>query len=754
MLFKGDDVGYIKELLNIENLEDTKNIIICDAPTKQKILSYRAKHNIIDNNKIYLEAEFVQMHIFRPSIDNQHLIRNNNPFGDEVLTVDTARIIERNLALINGLNIREHQLYEYHLSLFAKGYTYQQVAPIGDYQIIVAIALTNDLLVAYLRKHAYTQAKVNKVQSPKVLAYNYFLEEVEETISSIAKLLKAGYDYEQIVIVAPNNYHSALRQNLQLANIPLAENEQVGLLQTTFGKQIIAELKSTVNIDFEQVDSLIANSAINIINKYQGLKFPANTYYDFIINDFQNEKITVSSYSGVELCNYQSYLICDFEKYYFYLGNYQDGLISYKQDTELIDDNIRIRYQLPTSSEYNQIQDEMFKGQIGTSKCTLSFSHKIVDKHVQIANVVSGYDRENASANVILQAPKIDHLKYARANYTFQTFNTKTSNYKQLAANFDVQLKANKVGPITHPVNGLKLSYTSLNNFFKCQYKFYLQHILGIKNGQFDSRRLVVGNVVHTVLEKIDYEHAITVNDIYQQIINYLHVTEIKHEPIDDIYYWKLAKYLREICTYIQQEEAASGYPQIKREQEFSLTLDKQLDISLIGKIDKVMEKIVNDDIFVEIYDYKTGSINIDFNKVQFGLNIQNLIYFILIQESYKLEEGTEVLDGTFQHQIKPKLLYDEEDVLSTTKIKGYGQVKNEVIIKRSHTKVAYPELEQLLALTSEKITYAKEQIVNNDFKINPKVIDGKNESCSYCDYFQVCNRTNNDIQYLTTKEK
>ena len=40
------------------------------------------------------------------------------------------------------------------------------------------------------------------------------------------------------------------------------------------------------------------------------------------------------------------------------------------------------------------------------------------------------------------------------------------------------------------------------------------------------------------------------------------------------------------------------------------------------------------------------------------------------------------------------------------------------------------------------------------DYQINPKVINGKNVSCAYCEYKDICFRKEEDINYINEERK
>lgn len=62
-------------------------------------------------------------------------------------------------------------------------------------------------------------------------------------------------------------------------------------------------------------------------------------------------------------------------------------------------------------------------------------------------------------------------------------------------------------------------------------------------------------------------------------------------------------------------------------------------------------------------------------------------------------------------------------------------------------------EMDNLIQKVEEKIHLAGENILNADFTINPKIIDGKNIGCEFCKYKDICFVKEEDKVYINTKE-
>ena len=63
-------------------------------------------------------------------------------------------------------------------------------------------------------------------------------------------------------------------------------------------------------------------------------------------------------------------------------------------------------------------------------------------------------------------------------------------------------------------------------------------------------------------------------------------------------------------------------------------------------------------------------------------------------------------------------------------------------------------EFNQLEKLVEDKIKECINNIKSASFDIKPIIINGKNKSCTYCNYASVCHHTEKDYIYINTSEE
>ncbi len=739
---------YLEDLIGVST-KSNRVILVTTSDVKNEILTYRNQNKIVDNLKIMTESEFITSFVFKSSKQNIQYLIENNPWSSQKLNIDVAKNLEQVLAIVDFLNINDNLLFSYLEKSKVSGYTITKPKLPNGYEVVSYLPNHKDLMEMVIPQ----KLSDNQVISNSVFEFDHLLEEIEYVVENITEKVTNGSSVDDIIVVAPANYHSLINQQAILYGLPIATDNKISILSHNSGIELWNKIENGEILDLGSYDPQIAEAVIAILNEYSAYG-GYSKFLEQVKNDFDQTKITISKTGGIKLITKidSLYTITKLKEGHFYLlGNYQDGLITYKQDVDLINDSLKGEG-LKSSEIQNKIFDSNLHRLISNAtNIVVSYSKKLVAADVEIANNLSHLPIKKMKYTTKSKySQNSDLLRFARANYLKEVFNANTDTYESLKNQFHIEYKDNKFQGVERRYENLKLSYTSINDYYKCGYKFYLNHILRIRNGEFDSKKVIVGNVVHGVLEQLDLNKDMKAEQILVIINEYITQMELNPTPVEKLYFRKLATFLESVCHYMKIEEEQIG-KQIQREQEFEMYINDQ--VSIVGKIDKIISSIENDNLFVDIYDYKTGTLSINFDNIEYGFDLQNLIYFLLIKNYYKHETGEEVLMGTYQQQIRSKVLYDDEEVLDMMKIKGFTKQKHEYLFKRSEKIIGEQEVEKLLAITSEKINEAVTNIIDNNFSINPKVIDGKNKSCDFCQYQSICNKTNNDIIYIN-KEK
>ena len=80
-------------------------------------------------------------------------------------------------------------------------------------------------------------------------------------------------------------------------------------------------------------------------------------------------------------------------------------------------------------------------------------------------------------------------------------------------------------------------------------------------------------------------------------------------------------------------------------------------------------------------------------------------------------------------------------------------RVKKDGELSSSAHALSESEIEEIVNIVDKNIKAAVGEILNGKFDINPKIIDGKNESCTFCKYKDICYLRENNKVYINTEE-
>lgn len=179
----------------------------------------------------------------------------------------------------------------------------------------------------------------------------------------------------------------------------------------------------------------------------------------------------------------------------------------------------------------------------------------------------------------------LDNLvKYGSINNDLDLY---YNNYKIDYMKYDNTYKGVDINTLYEFMNNkLLLSYTSMNNYYKCAFKFYIANIL--KLDIFDSSFAThLGSIFHHILE-IGLDKEI---DINIEIDAYLKDNNIELSIKDRFFLDKLKLELPNIISIIKDHEHNSNLTNKYYEKEIEVDKSNKLNVIFKGFIDKVMYK-------------------------------------------------------------------------------------------------------------------------------------------------------------------
>lgn len=607
-------------------------------------------------------------------------------------------------------------------------------------------------------------------------------EEIAFVCSKITKLIKSGVNINNIKLAnVKSDYEFIIRKTFKLFNIPI----NLPSFETIKSTSLVIKFKELYNSDInETIEKLkefintkeendIFKSIINVVNTYLW----ANDFLlvkGMVFNDIDNIKTPREKLkNAVEVIEFKKELVSDND--YVFLIGYNEGVIpvNYK-DEDYLSDSIKEKLGLSTSFELNENAMNETKDNIRNIKnLIVTYPSHNLSSEIYIS---SSYEKdlfEEKELNISFnESNAYNKLKLVSEKDENSKFGTITDNLLKLSSHYkDMKYNSydNKYKMIDKTKikeffkDGLTLSYTSINDYYMCSFRYYLDYILKVNRFE-DTFEATVGSIFHKILSMC-FDHDIDIIRTYE--------TEIENSNYEfnesEKFFLSILK--DELVLIIETIKNQLSYTQLTNsmyEKKIVIDVDKDLQIRFKGFIDKILYNEFNGKTVVAIIDYKTGNPNLNINNTIYGLEMQLPVYIYLIKNEIK-----DVKIGGFYLQKILNNTTDKEKRLDSLKLQGYtnsdldyidkvdSSFNDSKVIKslRTSSKGFYyyskmindEEIDILYNVVDSKIKEASMSILDSKFDINPKEMNNENIGCSFCKYKDICFMKQKDV--VTLKE-
>ena len=764
-------------------LEDNL-LIICPNSYKLAILKYLSDYKLILNIKFMTMEEYKKSIQFDYGIEAIHYLKNKG------MKVENAITIINNLYYIENRKYNNSKL---------------------DYLVNIKKELDNNNLLIYdnlfnkiIKRRkvvVYGYGKLNtfdqnmfsngmvipyEIIDKKYDIYHFdkITEEIEFVFQKICDLLNKGVDINKISLMnIDSEYIPYVKMMEKFYDIKVDVENTDTLMGTIIGKkffELVKENYSSSDIvlllkEFENSNEY--NLIINLLNKY--INYNLIDYLDEIKYDLLNTKIKKFNYDNViKIKNIFDY--CYSDEYVFSMNFNSSSIPCLKMDTDYITDDICKLVNVDNTVYLNElIKTNTLNYLSSINNLIISYKDKssfneynpsiLLDyMNYEIKEYQRSMNYSNLANKSIYTMYLDDFVKYGIKNkemeLLYSTYDK--NNYLEYDNKFT---GINKNNLIKYLNNELTLSYSSIDNYYKCSFKYYLSNILKID--EFDETfYTIIGSLFHYCLSKMNEDNF----DLDSEYNMFLKDKVFSHKEM--FFLDKLKSNLEFIIETIKKHQFISGFTNMLYEEKIDIKLENSPYVHFKGFIDKIMYKEKNNETLVSIIDYKTGNTDINIKNLKFGLSMQLPVYLYLVNNSNKLKNIKftgfylqHILDIDLNKNDKKtmeeknydnlKLLgYSTNDlnrlsVFDSTyenseMIRGMKLTKDGEISKLSNT-LSDDEINEVLKLTHEKIINAMNNILEGNFLINPKILNNKNMSCEYCKFSDICYHDDKNNIYL-----
>ena len=596
----------------------------------------------------------------------------------------------------------------------------------------------------------------------KVYKFNTISDEINYVAKSIAKLIDSGVETSAIKLTnVGSDYYNTLERIFSLYNLKVNIPYRTKLISYPLVKDFINEYKESdenISIILERYDkdNKIYPELVKVINKY--IK-----YYDkeLMIYKIENSLISSNKYDkGIDIVDYLNY-IPNKEDYIFMISFNEGCIPKYTLDTDYITDNISAYVGLNTSVVKNKIIRDKTKKIINNIKnLTITYKERDYKNSCYPSTLCSDYEVTNYVDDNVSYSELNDKIKLVSSYDDYFKYGYINPNFDILNSNYQINYNSfsNKYQKIDRVMDKLNLSYSKMNIYNKCAFRYYLSDILKLDIFE-ENFSVTIGSLVHHIMESCLKNND---NDIHKYVMEY-----VQDKPLSKKEMFFLKKYeehLGELLDEVILEKEYYLFNQAMYEER--IDIDYGDNIHFVGVIDKILYYIDGDTTYVALVDYKTGNDQISLKYLKYGLDIQLPIYLYLATrlpfkdikytgfylQKFNIKDRDYRLVG-YSNSNKDTLKVIDKDYDNSRIIKGLKTNKDGSFSRYAKV-LSDEEIDTLISDTKNVIDNVIDKIRNNEFTINPKVDNGINLGCAYCKFKDICFKDISDEVNIYPEER
>ena len=742
-------------------------VIICNNNQKESLLK---ENKELNNNKYYTLSEFIKNLYF--DYDYKailYIIKKYNvkydiakEYLDNLIYVEDKKY---NIEKLDFLVNLKKELIDNNLLIF-NPYFKKNLDDIVIYDNLTKFD-------KYLLKDLdYSVKEIgNNNYKPTIYEFNDIEDEVTFVAKEISKLISNGVSIDNIKLTnIGDDYINIINRIFSFYNLKINKYIKSPIISNIVGRTFYDN-----NFDIESIedysDTDTYKKIINIVNKYVELPFEDQKI--LIEHDLYNTYINQDKFDKeIDVVDYKSYNFTD--EYVFMLGFNQDIIPVTHKDEDYISDSIKPSY-MDTTLDKNIDEESIvisviknIKNLTITYKLHSSFNNYYKSNLIEnIGDVVKYNDNLDTSYSKL-----DDSIKYSYLLDNYIKYGEVSDNLKIYNSNYDIPyntynhkfkgLSKDKLNNFIKSKAKFNLSYSSMDNYNRCSFRFYIEKILELNSG-LDKFSVTLGNIYHYALE-----HALKGNNDIEELVNKYVVDNNIELTNSNRFFLSIAiKNIKFVVDTINKQNSFSKLDKVETEKFVSVKLKD--NINFIGFIDKILYKELDNYIIASIIDYKTYVKNPDLTYINSGIGLQLPTYMYLAKNAYKnirfvgfyLQNIT--LDNNKTNKEKEDSLkligytnsdtklieefdynYMDSSVIKGIKVNKDGNFSASSLKNLKSDK----EIDDIINITKEKIIETLNNILDSKFDINPKY-DKTNLGCEFCCYRDLCFMKEYDFKHI-----
>lgn len=742
-----------KSLLNVKymSLEEFKKAYLFDYD--EEIIYY------------VMKTRNVKYEIAKSYIDNLYFTWNTKDIDDPKIVElkDLYYELKEECLLKKNYMFKE---YLKQVKIVVKGYLLSKF----DKKVLDSVREITNVEIEPIKENNYI---------PMVYEFNTIEEEVVFVATSIIEKLQ-DTDISHIKLSFTKEYEYSIRTIFNMFNIPINLKNTSILYGNSICKEWIITLLQTKSSEETSKILLEKYGYISPIKKLIDItnKIPEEdinyTYLEYFIAKCKTTNLNKNEATGIECI---SFLDEDMNEndFVYLLGCNAENMPRTYKDEEYISDKIRKMLGIDTSLDKNRLEKEKWIKQIQNTKNLImtyklktpfeSYTKSPLIERFPIEKITNKEYKYSNIYNQLSLCKKLDKLiKYGEIDKDISKLHSTYSDmpYRKYDNKFTGITSSEITSFLKDKVH---LSYSSMNNYYLCGFKYYIANLLKLDIYE-ETFMTEIGNLYHYVLSK-------SVEDDFNFEQEYNNYIKNKDWTNKEIFFLKKLK--EELYFVIDTLSYQNRFTTLKNTLcEEKMYVNPSSNIVFNGIIDKIMYKEENNQKLVAIIDYKTGTPETNIMNIPYGLEMQLPIYVYLLKNNPEFREA-KIVGFYLQKILNKDFSYDGDDYIREKRrllrLDGYS-ISDEILLEQfdstykdselirgmkigkngfySYAKViTEKEINEMSRQVEGKIIEAANNILEGNFKVNPKQIGDELVGCKYCKFKDICYKTEKDIVTL-----
>lgn len=622
--------------------------------------------------------------------------------------------------------------------------------------------------------------KQTQEYTPTIYEFNTVEEEVEYVARKVSELINNGVDINNIKLTnVSSDYINIITKIFNFYNLKINKFNNIPIISTVIGKTFFENLSSVESAvksieKYNTTDTY--NKIINMCNKYVWCD-DVDDLKILLEYELKHTYIENTKYRNmIEVVDYKNY---DFKESYVFMLGFNQGIIpKLFKDEDYIEDNIKPEYLDNTIEKNKKEKEDTIKSIKNIKNLTITYKLKNSFTTFYPSNLIDDLDCtvEKIELDYKISYSEIsDKINLTNMLDNLIKFGSIDTNLNLLNSNYDIPyntyshsftgLSKDKLNNFIKSLNSFNLSYSSMDNYNRCAFRFYIDKILCLKDN-LDLFSVTLGNIYHDVLEKAVKENI----DVEKEVYKYVRDNDIVLSNSNRFFLNRTIKNIEYLIDVLNKQSSFSNLKNIETEKFVKIPLKD--NINFVGFIDKIVYNTINDITIASIIDYKTYVKKPSLKYIDSGIGLQLPTYMLLSKYSFKnirfagfyLQNITLDNKSESDKEKSLKLIgytntdkdilkefdsnYMDSSVIDGIKVNNDGSFSANSLKHMLNDN----EINEVIDITKEKIDETINNILESKFDINPKY-DKANLGCEFCKYKDLCFMKEYDFVKIKSSE-